>query len=473
MNLRILSVEDKAEDRDRIEEIVKECDERIDVVFADNRDAAIELLKAEFFDLAILDLKIPAISGDLDTSPEHGLAVLSSIQHSRLGISVILLTGSPAEELIDGLLSYSSRVDVWGSGSKWPTIRFVAKGNIASLLELLRHVQAAIASLNDVECRSSENLPEGASLKRLVQIIVKQRNGSSYEVRRVGGGLSGALVLQIKIKNNQGVQTANIICKCASIEQVSVEERKYKDFADRLKPGATPRFLSSYLFGAGSMGAATYSMADGFDRDLFSLATGVNEPELALRAAFDGIRPWSDGVAERQVSIKDIRKKTLNDAKFAKIVVEHNLDWAVDFERRTVQARWCPTHGDFHGGNVLVNTTGEVQIIDYNDIDDRPPSFDWVTLELSLFCARNGPARDTGWPSIQDCAYWADVNTFSQSGPFEAFVKACRKNAESVAPGRREVLSCAYAYLVRQLWYDDTDHDVIKALLEAIRSAFD
>jgi len=50
-------------------------------------------------------------------------------------------------------------------------------------------------------------------------------------------------------------------------------------------------------------------------------------------------------------------------------------------------------------------------------------------------------------------------------------VKACRAWAHEVAAGGREVLASAYAYLVRQLKYPDTDKLLAQRLLESVKNA--
>lgn len=470
MTLYVLSVEDQDTVRDQITEIVQHCSRDIRLTFAESQEEALGLLAESFFDLVLLDLKIPVRRGELDTAVDHGLYVLAHIKDRLPGVSVAILTGSPSEELIDGLLKGGHTVDVWGTGAEWTTIRFFKKSRIAELPKLLVDICDRLDEIERLECRDDGGVNLPLSSDRLIRIIVRQRGGTSYELVSVNDGASGAAVFKLRVLNDNGVKVGSLVAKIASRDDVVLEEHNYSRYADRLVPEATPRFLHATKFGAGAYAAAVYTLAEGFTRDMFILADKAKEDvDAAVGRLAAHLRPWSEGVHERSVLVGDIRRTALANEKLEGIIGRYSLGWVSNLEKLKVQSRWCPTHGDLHGGNVLVDGEARPQFIDYNDIREGPPSFDWVTLELSLIFALKGPARKTEWPSRADCAAWGDATAFSSNGPFRHFVEACRASAMAVAPGKREVAASAYAYVLRQLKYEDTDKEIAVALLNAIR----
>ena len=69
---QVLIVEDDDEYLDVIISIFDEIGVDCHITIAQSRDDAKAKLESQFFDLAILDLKIPTADGLLDLDPEHG-----------------------------------------------------------------------------------------------------------------------------------------------------------------------------------------------------------------------------------------------------------------------------------------------------------------------------------------------------------------------------------------------------------------
>ena len=150
------------------------------------------------------------------------------------------------------------------------------------------------------------------------------------------------------------------------------------------------------------------------------------------------------------------------------VETDYDLKWAKRLESRTIYVKWSTTHGDLHGGNIMLDDTNRPALIDFNDIGQRPAVFDWITLELSLIFNIKGPAKETAWPTLQQCENWADLDSFVEGSPFEGFVRTCRAKALLTCTGERELWVVAYAYLLRQFRYDDTDKERLKALIDGV-----
>lgn len=85
--MRILLVDDEAE-------LVSALAERLalrglDAVFATDGDTAVDMVRAQAFDLAVLDVKMPGLSG---------LDLKKKLQRLRPGLRFIFVTGHGSEE---------------------------------------------------------------------------------------------------------------------------------------------------------------------------------------------------------------------------------------------------------------------------------------------------------------------------------------------------------------------------------------
>src|ERR1700753_3738685 len=67
-------------------------------VVAQNRDEARARLDSEFFDSAILDLKIPPGDNTLDLDSEQGKAIFHHARRVTPGTKLLVLTSSPSDD---------------------------------------------------------------------------------------------------------------------------------------------------------------------------------------------------------------------------------------------------------------------------------------------------------------------------------------------------------------------------------------
>lgn len=477
MTAQVLIIEDEDAFVEAIQQVLRDLSLTSQVKVARSRDSAFKLLERDFFDFIILDLNIPTTDGLLDTDPQHGFAVFGRAQGIASGMPIFVLTGSPAEDFIPDLLRGARQLDVWGEGRARGTIDFLPKYQFDQFPDRLRPSICAIDALDEVELdRNGVDLTTQDT--RLIRIVCKRYGGTRVVVSMLGGGLSGAKVLRLRITDPQGATIYDAVGKLGSLAAVADEGARFDNLVARLEARATPRKLVTLEAGAGALAGVFYSLAAGFDETAFQAAIGESAYAIAaVRSVEAGTSRWSEGINQSRRAVRDVRLRLLSDDALARILPQFDLAWTAEFESRQIQTRWCCVHGDLHGENVLVARDGSAVVIDYGEVGEGTVSLDPVTLELSLLFHPKGPLRPSGagfdvWPTEAQAAMWGDLDRYVAGCPAEAFVRECRAWALRSAAGRREIAGTAYSYLVRQLKYEDTNKDLALALLAGIRAFY-
>jgi CheY-like chemotaxis protein len=473
MTVFVLIVEDEADFIDELRQIFDELPGSKDIKVARSRNAAFDLLTSDFFDLIVLDLNIPTIDDALDANPEHGHAVFARARSVAPGTPVFVLTGSPAEDFIPAMLRQQQQVDVWSEGKKVGTIDFLKKSNVDKCPARLEPIVTAVNGLSDVELdRGGVNLE--LQDDRLVRIFVKRFGGTRCLISRLGGGLSTAKVLRLRVTDSRGTRILDAVAKLGSPDDVRDEGDRFDSLVARLDPAATPRKLATLDFGAGALAGIFYGLAEGFDSSAFDMARHRDgQSSRVIKSIEAATRRWTKGVSETRRTIREIRQSMLSDDDLNGVLQKYPINWAVDFEASQIQTRWACIHGDLHGSNVLISTNGlSAVLIDYGDVRDGPASLDPVTLELSLLFHPQGLGTDE-WPSLERARQWGSIGDYLEGCPAAEFIHECREWAGRVAAGNREIAASAYSYLIRQLKYDDTNKDLALALLQGVKSFYD
>ena len=472
MTLHVLIVEDNEDFVEELRDIIVRLPGKQDIRIAYSRDQAYEMLSEYFLDLVIIDLKIPTVSGALDADPVHGHAVFNRSRTVAPGTPIFVLTGSPAENFIPELLDNQQRIDIWGEGHKTGTISFLKKFNMDQCPEMLIPIAKAIERLSEVEL-DRHDVDLNSAEDRLIRIFARKFQGVRCVVSRLGGGLSSARVIRLRVTDSQGVKVHDAVAKLSTLADVRREGECYDRHVTRLDPAATPRKLATLEFGAHKLAGVFFGLADGFDESAFSIAHKTPERSgEVIRNVEAATAPWIEGVPETRRNIRGIRQRLLSDESLDQIRSTFGLNWIPDFENRNIQARWGCSHGDLHGHNVLVSSTG-VALIDYGDVGDGPASLDPITLELGLLFHPDAAERIDTWPSAEKARKWGDLQVYLEGCPFPQFVHECRSWALRAGAGAREVAASAYSYLVRQLKYCDTDKERILTLLDGVRSFYE
>ena len=473
MTLHILIVEDDDDFVEELHEIVTTLPGKCNIQVARSREEAYEMLENGFLDLVILDLKIPTVSGALDSDPEHGHAVFNRIRTVAPGTPIFVLTGSSAEDfLADLMLKNQQQIDIWSEDQKTSIILFLKKYNVDRCPEMIMRVAWAIECLSEVELEC-EDIDLNLAEDRLIRIFARKFKGVRCIVSEIGGGLSDAHVIHLRVTNHQGVLVHDAVAKLSTHDDIRREGDCYDSHITRLVPAATPRKLATLEYGAHKLAGIFFGLAEGSDKCVFDIAGNFHgRAEVVIRRVETAMARWIDGVPETRMTIRQIRERLLNDKTLDQVRDTFNLDWIRQFEDRSIQTRWACIHGDLHGKNIFVSPDG-IQLIDYGDVGEGPASLDPVTLELSLLFHPHAPGKTGTWPSVEQAKTWGNLEVYLDSCPFPEFIRECRGWALRTAAGKREVAVSAYSYLVRQLKYKDTDKDRALALLDGVRSYYD
>jgi CheY-like chemotaxis protein len=470
--MRILIVEDDESFIPELTAVVNELPGGADFQVARSRDSALEALESNFFDLILLDLKIPQIDGYLTPDTQHGLAVFTKTQELAPGTPVFILTGSPAEVFVNDLLRRHDRVDIWGSGEKFGIVDFLQKWKFNEFLDRLRPMAVAVRSLSDVELHRTKHILLDLAEDRLLRIFTVRRGGAKCSLTPLSG-LSGSKVLRLTLTGSDGTVRDHAVGKVGPLDDIEREADLYERHVSRLEPAATPRMLETIRYGAKDVAGVFYGLADGYDRTLFeavrSSDAGVGN---AIAAVSRFGRRWVEGVPWVKMDIAAIRRRLLSDASAREIFIRHDMTWAQEFEARAVSVKWCCIHGDLHGANVLLDPDCLPVIVDYGDVGEGPASLDPVTAELSTLCHPDGAFVGSGWPSVAQAAKWGSIEEYLVGCPNADFVRHCRKWADAIGAGSREIAASAYSYLLRQLKYADTNKDLTLKLLDGVYDFF-
>lgn len=469
MTFNLLVVEDDADFLDALREIIAGLPGPSDVKIAMSRDEAFAALDSGFQDLVILDLKIPTVDGGLDTDPAHGHAVFARTRIVAPGTPIFILTGSSAEDFLPELLQHTQQIDIWGVGSKTGTVRFSKKYELDECPEVISEVAAAIYQLMDIELDQGDTELNVAS-DRLIRIFAKKFGAVRCVVSSMSGGLSGAQVVRLVLTDRLGVTLYHAVAKLGSLEEVEIEAYNYDSAISRLPPAVTPRKLATLEYGARDRAGFFLGVAEEFEETAFQIAAGAPARSVGVvQNVAAALSRWVYEVPQSRATIMQVRRRMLDDVQFGEVVNRNGLAWTVELERREIQVIHGVSHGDLHGGNILVAADNGINLIDYGDVGDGTASLDPITLELSLLFHPDGPFAGGEWPTQHQAEAWGDLGVYLENCPNPEFVQACRDWALDSAAGYREVAATAYSYLVRQLKYPDVNRDRALSLLEGVR----
>lgn len=469
MSAHFLIVEDDDEFASALEAMVAAMPGHAQVTIAKSRDAACVALDGQFFDFAVLDLKIPTHDGGLDAEPEHGKYVFHHARNAAPGTKLLVLTGSPSDDFIADMLAQKHDADIWAEGATISTVEFLRKIDLDQAPDLIAKVKAAVLALDKIEL-TLEKVNLQTAEDRLLRIFAKRFGATRCVVAPIGEGKSGAKPLRLQLFDGNGTPVRQSFAKLGPIAKIQDEAYRHDKHVVLLDGAATPRKLSMLEFGASTTAGIFYQLADGYTESMFDvLGTDPARAAAILDAVAQCVAQWTQGTAETRHTIAEIRACWVKDQKAVELHAEYGLDWAADFEAREVQARWRCVHGDMHGGNILISADGGSVLIDYGDVQHSAVSYDPVSLELSVVLQDN-PTLSDAWPDEAACRNWHDIDSYGAGSAVDPFIRSCRRWAESTAAGKREVAATAYSYLLRQLKYGDTNKRRILALMEGVRA---
>ncbi|KER70118.1 hypothetical protein HR51_22190 [Burkholderia cepacia] len=471
--MNVLLVDDDPNYLETLRAIVTKLDGGVSLVETDNAEHAIDLLNTHFFDCIVLDMSIPWNATDTVDSATHGMRVLTEAQTRVAGTPIFVLTGSPARaygEHVEDLVKRGARADIWGDGVERAVMNFSLKRDLRRFEAELANYVDAYRGIRDVELnRGTMQIRE--EFDRLIRIFARALDNVSCSVSQISGGLSGTPVYRLQVSDVQGNITQGVVVKLGPIVKIMDEANRYDKFANRLPPEATPRKLRVQKWGGGNDAGLFYQLAKGYDDTLFSI---ISENERIADTVQQLDRLTADWVRRtEQKQVCDIRRAQVADDKYHEIVEAFGIQWTAEIERQALRTSWACTHGDMHGANILVDEKSRPILIDFGDMSDGPSSRDPITLELSALFHADGPLRQSGWPGAAASAIFVDIDAYLRDCPAPEFVRACRSWTDSRVASQRERLAVAYAYLIRQLKYEDTDKQLAIQLLEGVKHGFE
>jgi CheY-like chemotaxis protein len=458
--MRVLFVED---DRDFGAEVVAEL-EAIGVVvdWVETAADALGCLNSPDYDLAVCDLRIPASGATTEVHKEHGIRVIDHIRANLPALPVIVFSAiwNNMEDLGDRL-SDTPAQDLFGSGPERMLLTR-SKDDITVLVEIVSYHQEAIAALlQAVEVSGAEARAVMSELDlRLVSNFTRRHGGNAVRLSLIAGGMSGALALRAEIDRPDGTPAGRLFAKLGTISEVDDEEARYREFALMLNASVYANLLESIYCGAQQRGGLFYSLADQYDRSLFSvLRNSQGEALVAVSRLRQNLAPWHDNWTLESASVRSVREGFVTDARLAESRVDP--DWVTDrIEDRVIRVRRAPSHRDLHGENALVSTDSQPILIDFGKVGRAPASSDPVFLELSAVLHPKADLDLGEWPSVEQAFHWHDRGRYLEGCPIADFVGACRDWTDHVAAGDLERDAVVYATALRQLRFPDVPVDL-------------
>ena len=436
--------------------------EGIQFVHVTNRADAIAAIEdAEFFDLAVLDLRIPSGAESLDADVEHGLAAYADCLERAAGTPIAVFSAYGSVDVMNELLRTANRDDPFGLGAGQQMTRFFKKSELPEALAFVRQTNALVADLESIEISFGPHQFEiGAAHRRALRVLAARLHGRVIKVEKAAGGLSSSRTLRCQIEDANGAVVARSIVKLDRLDALLSERDRYGRLAAiRLDARVLAPLGEMVQVGAGAQGLLSYSIAD----KTVSLAEEIARPDAVevLRRLRDGLAPLREGAPSKAVTVRDIRLLFVNDRNLEQAGIEISKD----LEDTRLQARWATHHGDLHGANVLIDEGRRPIIIDFARAAPGPPSVDPITLSLStVFHPATREVRDT-WPTVEAMASWDDVDVYVADCPFGDFIRACRTWTYDVTAGDLEVYAVAYAYALRQMTFPDVERELAEILV--------
>jgi CheY-like chemotaxis protein len=466
--MRILLVEDKIDFAQVIEKSIRSID-GCELSWKRSKAGALAALGEEYFDVVILDRRIPTQDDVIDDHPDHGWAVFQAVAEQQPGTSVWFLTGTIDPDFpVDVLNAHGKRGDIHSCGRDDPLYQVFWKDKMTACIAAVRAFRAEVEQTDGihlVQVGIQTNL-RGEEV-RLLKLFGRSHQGARVEVRVLQGGLSGARVFRVSVFNTAGAVMIMSVARIGSFEDIAAERGKYRTEIVKLANGSFPPVTAELSHGAAGFAGIFYQVVGNEVRSLFDELT--IDPGAAAAAA-DRIRSdqanWHAARQVERVRVSAIRRALIGDVALQMHI--HHLG-GIDLtavENVEIEVSRCVQHCDLHCGNVLFDDSGRPMVIDYPDTGGAFASLDPLALELSTIFHKDAPGH-TAWPAEARAGQWTDLDAYCTGAAYEPFIRACREWATSVAASPQEVPAVAYSYALRQLKYPDTNKSLVRAILKS------
>lgn len=467
--MRCLLVEDE---KPRIDAVIGKLERAFgNVDVAEDRDSAITFISARPYDLVVLDQRIPSGPNQLNADVVHGRAVLEHIRGEAPHTVVYFLTALPMEDdYIDQIVEQGEKLDIYGDRVPLALVRRFHKAKLDPFFAAIEALAETARITDHIEINTKgKALGLDEDETRLIRCFGRLQDGICVDVEPINDGLSGARVLKADVKNCQGQVRMSAVGKLGKFADIASEMRRYEREVMRLPSGTYAPLLPPPQVRVRGQLAAFYRLLDGYDRTIFDVVNASDQDAAICVAALGAAEEvWANKPQVEQQSVVDHAKLLIWEDRLPAI---HGLisdfDWAA-YEAKIVSVNHCTRHGDLHGENARVSAKLQVMMLDYGSVDPLPSAIDAITLELSPFFHPHGQRDLLKWQPGQEQIDWFDVESFAALTAVPEYVKACRAWAYKHAFGDREVLACAYIYVMRQLQFPGADLELARAMLPGI-----
>jgi CheY-like chemotaxis protein len=439
------------------------------MTFARSRSSAVAALEGASFDLVILDLKLPTSDGALDEDQAHGLEVHAEIRARAAGTPVIMFSAHGTVQLAVTSVNKSEREDAWGSGVVRPLTDFLEKTQLNECLSRIRTAADEVGGLTRIELSYGQEAADlGIDRERVLRIFARCNNGAHVRIARLGGGLSSARTLRIRLDDERGNVLSSAVVKLAEISTLFDEFDRYNRYVSpALKLGGFAHVIRFVRAGAGNYGGLFYGLAE-HDMTLRDLIAKDSKAAASVADQLRGLEEKWQAASAVRMSVKQIRQNLASDDDLVANGASLGFDWQ-QLEAREARVKWCRQHRDLHALNVLVSDAGDAVIIDYGEVELAPASLDPLTLELSLLFHPAMKSVVGDWPTTKQAEQWDDLSAYSKGCPCADFIAACRSWTFAAEASDNGVYATLYSYAVRQLRYHDTNQELAVALANCAR----
>ena len=459
-DVRILLVEDEPAAADGFREDVGGLPFEIDLEVSPSRNASIALLDTEDFDLIVCDLVIPAASGSLDQSVQHGLAVYEHAKAAMPGTPAIFLTGHADYRDVRQHLPSRGPEDIFGDGHPIQMVDLFYKEErdkylayIRLLAEGYQNTEAAV----DVEAEFEEN-PLSSNELRLLKIYARGMGAYGVVARQLGG-LSDMRALHLEFRDKSNAHVAWAFGKLGVSRRIEDERQRFLTVSPRLRVGAYAPLVGTVQAGAGRLSALFYNLADDYPHSAFEwLHDDPNRADDFVQRLRSIVDDWQQSKSESERSIGDLRRAQISDSQLEPYLPKLDRNLLERIEGRTLTVVESLQHGDLHGFNVLVRDDGQPILIDFGRTELASCCLDPIVLELSVLFHEQSPFREGSWPSVEQCDAWVDLETYISESPVGQLIRVLRAWASGVASDEA-LCATALCHALRQLKYADTNKD--------------
>jgi len=348
------------------------------------------------------------------------------------------------------------------------------KSDFTEYLAHITNAKAHVASLAQIDISTGgQALDLTNDHRRILRMFARLNQGVNARVFPLGGGMSSSKTVRLEVQDEHAATKSVSVAKLGDIGTLRDEERRYhRCIAPALGVGGFAHLIRFLRAGAANTGGIFYGFAKDYQQTLMDVLRRDPAQATATIAELRKLEAiWQDNANVKTVGVGDIRRSLIKDESFKPFADRLGFD-SQEFESIPVRVKWCCQHRDLHGLNVLVRDGETPLLIDYGEVEAGPACLDPLILELSLLFHPACKAVSGIWPTKELALAWANLDAYLSGTPLAPFIRACREWAFSVEPVDKAVYAVAYAYSVRQLKFDDTDHDLSISVAVAARKAF-